>query len=79
MIFQVRRLVFVLSAVAQTRYPFLQIQALNFMSCLYFMYLGYYKPSVDRKSQRLELFNEFSIQFLCYHFFCFTAFVNAEA
>ena len=78
MIYMLRRIAFVLFAVYQAEYSFLHIQCLNFMSLFYFMYIGYYKPAESRKSHRLELFNEVVIQLLCYHFFCFTDYVEVQ-
>ena len=77
-VFIARRVVYVVTAMGQTKYPFFQIQFLNFFNSLYFIYLGYHQPKVNRKMNKIELFNEFVFQVFCYHTFCFTEWVNKD-
>jgi hypothetical protein len=72
MVFLIRRMIFVLIATNWTKYPFFQVQAINFVNCLYFSFIGYFLPSQSHKTNKLELFNEFILQILFYHFFCFS-------
>ena len=69
MIFFLRRAIFVILATMQDAYPYFQIQFLNLFNCFHFMYLGYVQPQKTRKSNRIELLNEFTVQTLCYHLF----------
>jgi hypothetical protein len=72
MIYLLRRVVFVLIPTYWTNYPFFQVQAINFINSLYFSFIGYFLPSQSHKTNKLELLNEFILQILFYHFFCFS-------
>ena len=73
-----RRAVFVTMATAHDDYLYLQILSLSLLNSLYYLYLGHTKPQKLIKANRVELLNEFVVQILIYHMFCFSDFANVE-
>ena len=46
------------------------------MNYWYIIYLGQVLPFKAKAQNRLEIFNEWIIQILCFHLFCFTDFID---
>lgn len=55
------------------------ISLLICVSVFYWSWLGHMKPFESRKELVVEIFNELTIIYLCYHLFCFTDLTTLDA
>lgn len=74
--FMMRRLLLILIAVMLSEHPAFQVMAFISLSELTIIYIIYYKPYEDRKTNNNEIFNESCILATSYTLFIFTDYVN---
>lgn len=80
-VFTLRRASFVVAGVMdfEVEGSYFNIFVLVWLSIIYWSWLGHVQPFQSKKILRIEIFNEMSLLFLCYHLFCFTDLTDLQS
>ena len=76
LVFHLRRTLFVATTFLLYNYPGLQVMFFMQTNILYMIYVGHIKFFTERKSKKLEVFNEFIGIIMCYSYLMFVNIVN---
>ena len=71
-----RKIIFVAGAVLLTEWSYFQVQLFTLLNMFYSIYFAYFHPNARVMDFRLELFNEWAIQIMCFHLMCFSDMVQ---
>ena len=71
-----RKVLFASGAILLTDWAYFQVQIFTLLNMFYIWYFASLHPNKMRWDFRLELFNEWAIQIMCFHMMCFTDMVQ---
>ena len=78
LIFIIRRLIFVIMCFGLDNYSGLTLVLLCLMNLAMLIYVGIVEPLIERRFNRLEIFNELFVCFITFHMCFFTDWVLDE-
>lgn len=73
-----RKALFVFGAIYLEEWSYFQVQLFTLLNIFYSLYFAGSHPNSRKWDFRLEIFNEWGIQILCFHLMCFTDMVQLD-
>jgi hypothetical protein len=67
-----RKIMFVFGTIYLEEYSYFQVQLFTLMNMFYSIFFAGIHPNSRQWDFRLELYNEWAIQIMCFHLICFT-------
>ena len=78
LIFHLRRSLFVITTFTLYKYPGLQVMSFMQSNILYLIYVGHIPFFTEKRTQNLEIFNEFIGIIMCYSYLMFVNIVSDQ-